>query len=91
MSSAKCTKFIPFAGGGPTTFLAMSSDLRISEQIMAGAKKPFIAEGSKPKKKKAKKRTLLKIGQGSHSTSEGKSKYGAIHELARRSGLGAMR
>jgi len=66
-SSAKCTKFIPFAGGGPTTIF---SDLHISEQIMAGAKKSFIAEGSKPEKKKTGKRTSLKIGQGSYSTSK---------------------
>lgn len=70
MSSAKCTKFIPFAGGGPTTFLAMSSDFPNSKQIMAGAKKSFVAEGSKPKKKKARKRTSLKIDQGSHATSK---------------------
>ena len=37
---------------------------------MAGAKKLFIAEGSKPKKRKSRKRNSLKIGQGSDSTSK---------------------
>jgi len=61
-------KFIPFAGGGPTIFLAINSDLLNSKQIMAGAKKSFVAKGSKPKKKKVRKRTSLKINQSSHTT-----------------------
>jgi len=61
MSSTKYTKFIPFASGGPTTLLAISSDLPNSKQIIARAKKSFVTKGSKPKKKKARKRTSLKI------------------------------
>jgi len=37
---------------------------------MAGAKKSFLAEGTKPKNKKTKTGTSLKIGQGSHSSSQ---------------------
>jgi hypothetical protein len=81
MSSAKCTKFIPFAGGGPTIFLAMSWDLPNSKQIMAGANSSFVAEGSKPKKKKARKRTSLKIDQGSHATSKANQNTGQTMNL----------
>jgi hypothetical protein len=81
MSSAKCTKFIPFAGGEPTTFLATGSDLPNSKQIMAGVKKSFVAEGSKPKKKKARKRSSQKIGQGSHATWEVNQNTGHTMDL----------
>jgi len=45
----------------------MSLDLPNSKQIIARAKKSFVAKRSKPKKKKARKRTLLKIDQVSHA------------------------
>lgn len=48
---------------------------------MAGAKISFIAEGSKSKKKKTRKGTSLKIGQGSHSSSKINPNTGRIMNL----------
>lgn len=66
--SANHTKFIPFIGGEPTTYLASNPNIRISEQAMAGAKISFVAEGAKPKKKKTRKGPPMKNNQGSYST-----------------------
>jgi len=71
--------FIPLAGGRTTTSLTMSSNIHISEQAIA--KKSFIAEGLKPKKKKARKETSQKIGQGSYSSSEINPNTGQIMNL----------
>ncbi|PVH73279.1 hypothetical protein DL98DRAFT_607639 [Cadophora sp. DSE1049] len=60
--------FIPFEGGGRSTILAMSPEIRISGQVIAGAVTQFVAEGTKPKKKKGKKGKSLRMGQGCHSS-----------------------
>ena len=44
--------------------------MRISEQVMARPEISFVAEGAKPKKKKTRKGTALKSGQGSYSSSK---------------------
>ncbi|KAG4432996.1 hypothetical protein IFR05_011511 [Cadophora sp. M221] len=51
--------FIPFLGGEPTRFLAQRSHIHI-EQVMAGVKNWFVAEGTKPKKEKRKKKKTRK-------------------------------
>jgi hypothetical protein len=48
---------------------------------MAGEKKLFLTEGTKPKRKKTRKGNLLKIGQGSHSSSKVNPNTGQMMNL----------
>jgi len=70
--------FIPFSGGGPTTFSDRNPSLRVSswsetaapslvpEQVTAG--EIDVAKGMKKKKKKTDKRNILMMGRGGDST-----------------------
>lgn len=61
--------------------MALSSDTRIPEQVMAGANKSFIAEGTKPKKKTTRKGASLNLGQGSYSSSKVNPNTGQMMNL----------
>ena len=83
-TSAKCTKFIPFSGGGPTTFFARNPDIRLSswsnimspaqEQNPVGEESRIGDEGKKSKKKMKKKKektrqgSMPNVNRGSGST-----------------------